>query len=100
MKKMQLLVLLFLTCFILIPVDVAYAKGTQVLVPDTIKDTHSKYTAKYESGIRRVCTAILISSTAAVTARHCGGTQRATRAGTIYPGASGSSMPFGYMNIR
>lgn len=100
MKKLQLLVLLFLTCFILIPVDVAYAKGTQVLVPDTVKDTHSKYTAKYESGIRRVCTAILISSTAAVTARHCGGTQRATRAGTIYPGASGSSMPFGYMNIR
>ncbi|HDG4500884.1 TPA: trypsin-like serine protease, partial [Staphylococcus pseudintermedius] len=63
-------------------------------------DPHSKYTAKYESGTRRVCTAILISSTAAVTAKHCGGTQRLSPAGTIYPGASGPLMPFGYMNIR
>ncbi|HEC2158443.1 serine protease [Staphylococcus delphini] len=100
MKKLQLILILSLACFLLIPVNTTYAKGTQVLVPDTVKDRHSKYTAKYESGTRRVCTAILISSTAAVTARHCGGTQRATRAGTIYPGASGRSMPFGYMNIR
>ncbi|QHW37991.1 trypsin-like peptidase domain-containing protein [Staphylococcus ursi] len=100
MKKLRLVLLMSLACFLLIPFNTTYAKGTQVLVPDTVKDTHSKYTAKYESGIRRVCTAILISSTAAVTAKHCGGTQRLSPAGTIYPGASGRNMPFGYMNIR
>ncbi|EHC9964249.1 trypsin-like peptidase domain-containing protein [Staphylococcus pseudintermedius] len=101
MKKLQLLLLLSLACFVLLPVDTAFAKkGTQVIVPDTVADPHSKYTAKYESGTRRVCTAILISSTAAVTAKHCGGTQRLSPADTIYPGASGPLMPFGYMNIR
>ncbi|MDF0289382.1 serine protease, partial [Staphylococcus pseudintermedius] len=89
-----------LACFLLIPINVAHAKGTQVLVPDTVKDTHSRYTAKYKSGIGHTCTAILISSTAAITAKHCGGTQHQSPAGTIYPGASGVSTPFGYMNIR
>ncbi|PPD61623.1 serine protease [Staphylococcus pseudintermedius] len=100
MKRLQLLLLFSLACFLLIPINVAHAKGTQVLVPDTVKDTHSKYTAKYKSGIGHTCTAILISSTAAITAKHCGGTQHQSPAGTIYPGASGVSTPFGYMNIR
>lgn len=100
MNKIRLIVLLLLTYFILFPVDAAYAKkGTQVLVPDTVKDTHSKYTAKYESGIRQHCTAILISSNVALTAKHCGGNQRTKYGGTIYPGESGLSTPFGYMNI-
>ncbi|HCT0361018.1 TPA: trypsin-like peptidase domain-containing protein, partial [Staphylococcus pseudintermedius] len=99
-KRLQLLLLFSLACFLLIPINVAHAKGTQVLVPDTVKDTHSKYTAKYKSGIGHTCTAILISSTAAITAKHCGGTQHQSPAGTIYPGASGVSTPFGYMNIR
>ncbi|HDT9062416.1 TPA: trypsin-like peptidase domain-containing protein [Staphylococcus pseudintermedius] len=100
MKRLQLLLLFSLACFLLIPINVAHAKRTQVLVPDTVKDTHSKYTAKYKSGIGHTCTAILISSTAAITAKHCGGTQHQSPAGTIYPGASGVSTPFGYMNIR
>ncbi|MFP4965299.1 trypsin-like serine peptidase [Staphylococcus pseudintermedius] len=99
MKRLQLLLLFSLACFLLIPINVAHAKGTQVLVPDTVKDTHSKYTAKYKSGIGHTCTAILISSTAAITAKHCGWTQHQSPAGTIYPGASGVSTPFGYMNI-
>lgn len=100
MKRLQLLLLFSLACFLLIPINVAHAKGTQVLVPDTVKDTHSRYTAKYKSGIGHTCTAILISSTAAITAKHCGGTQHQSPAGTIYPGAPGVSTPFGYMNIR
>ncbi|HDK5695978.1 TPA: trypsin-like peptidase domain-containing protein [Staphylococcus pseudintermedius] len=100
MKRLQLLLLFSLACFLLIPINVAHAKGTQVLVPDTVKDTHSRYTAKYKSGIGHTCTAIIISSTAAITAKHCGGTQHQSPAGTIYPGASGVSTPFGYMNIR
>ncbi|MGS4009155.1 serine protease [Staphylococcus pseudintermedius] len=100
MKRLQLLLLFSLACFLLIPINVAHAKGTQVLVPDTVKDTHSRYTAKYKSGIGHTCTAILTSSTAAITAKHCGGTQHQSPAGTIYPGASGVSTPFGYMNIR
>lgn len=59
MKRLQLLLLFSLACFLLIPINVAHAKGTQVLVPDTVKDTHSKYTAKYKSGIGHTCTAIL-----------------------------------------
>ncbi|WP_324174443.1 trypsin-like serine peptidase [Staphylococcus pseudintermedius] len=100
MKRLQLLLLFSLACFLLIPINVAHAKGTQVLVPYTVKDTHSKYTAKYKSGSGHTCTAILISSTAAITAKHCGWTQHQSPAGTIYPGASGVSTPFGYMNIR
>ncbi|PCF44423.1 trypsin-like serine peptidase [Staphylococcus delphini] len=111
MKKLQLLLLLSLACFILIPINVAYAleeedppdtitEPHQEVVPDTVKDPRSKYTAKYVSGIRHTCTAILISSTAAITAKHCGGTKSLSPAGTIYPGASGPSTPFGYMNIR
>ncbi|QHW37989.1 trypsin-like peptidase domain-containing protein [Staphylococcus ursi] len=110
MKKLQLLLLLSLACTILTPVDAVYAKEDGVtsdavskphqdIVPDTVKDPHSKYTAKFKMKDGRVCTAILISSTAALTARHCVGNTRKTNVGTIYPGASGSSTPFGYMNI-
>ncbi|PCF87270.1 trypsin-like serine peptidase [Staphylococcus intermedius] len=100
MEKLQLILLIVLTCMSLIPVDVAHAKkGTQVLVPDTVKDTHSKYTALYKSGIYHTCTAILISSTAAITAKHCGGNRPLKYGGRIYPGASGYNTPFGYMNI-
>ncbi|WP_086428420.1 trypsin-like serine peptidase [Staphylococcus cornubiensis] len=100
MKKLRLVLSLFLVCLILSPIDSAYAKkGTQVLVPDTIKDTHSKYTALYKSGIYHTCTAILISSTAAITAKHCGGNRPLKYGGRIYPGASGPLTPFGYMNI-
>ncbi|EIE3646376.1 TPA: serine protease [Staphylococcus pseudintermedius] len=100
MKKLQLLLLLSLACFILSPVDAAFAKkGTQVIVPDTVADPHSKYTAKYESADHSHCTAILISSTVALTAKHCGGDYHTTYNGTIYPGGSGLKTPFGYMNI-
>ncbi|WP_086428426.1 trypsin-like serine peptidase [Staphylococcus cornubiensis] len=101
MKKFRLPFVLCLICFVLFPVDVAYAKkGTQVLVPDTVKDPHSKYTAKYESANHQHCTAILISSTVAITAKHCGGDYKTSFNGTIYPGESGLSTPFGYMNVR
>ncbi|WP_019166279.1 trypsin-like serine peptidase [Staphylococcus delphini] len=111
MRKLKMLLLLSLVCFLLIPVYTVYARGDednpdthspphQEVVPDTVKDPRSKHTAKYTSAIGQTCTAILISSTAAVTAKHCGGTKSRTRAGRIYPGASGSSTPFGYMNIR
>ncbi|QHW37993.1 trypsin-like peptidase domain-containing protein [Staphylococcus ursi] len=100
MKKLRLILLLSLACFILLPIDATYAKkGTQVLVPDTVKDPHSKYTAKYESADHSHCTAILISSTVALTAKHCGGDHPTTYNGRIYPGGSGLSTPFGYMNI-
>ncbi|ARJ51147.1 trypsin-like serine peptidase [Staphylococcus lutrae] len=101
MKKVCWIIFLSLACFLLIPTESTFAqKGTQVLVPDTVKDSHSKYTAKYTSGTGHTCTAILISSTAAITAQHCGGTKSMSPAGTIYPGASGLQTPFGYMNIR
>lgn len=110
MKKLPLLLLLSLACLLLTPVDAVYAKEDgvtsdavstphQEIVPDTVKDTHSKYTAKFKMNDGRVCTAILISSTAALTARHCVGNTRKTNVGTIYPGASGALTPFGYMNI-
>lgn len=101
MKNLRLMLLLSLACFILIPVDAAYAKkGTQVLVPDTVKDPHSRYTAIYESVHLSHCSAILISSTVALTAKHCGGNYLSSFNGSIYPGESGMSTPFGYMNVR
>lgn len=81
------------------PFDVTYANGKQVLVPDTVADPHSKYTALYKTTRGAFCTAILISSTAALTARHCNGPQPTKKGGTIYPGANGDKTPFGHMNI-
>ncbi|EGQ4316120.1 serine protease [Staphylococcus pseudintermedius] len=69
-------------------------------MPDTVADSHSKYTVYFQTNSGRYCTAILISSTAALTARHCVGREPAERVGTIYPGQNGDKRPFGYMNIR
>ncbi|ARJ51148.1 trypsin-like serine peptidase [Staphylococcus lutrae] len=100
MKKIRLLLWLSLLSVLFMPIDSVWAqKGSQTLVSDTVKDSHSKYTAKYESGTHQHCTAILISSNVAVTAKHCGGSQTTKYGGTIYPGESGLSTPFGYMNI-
>lgn len=99
MKKLCLIHLLFLSCFLLMLVNTTYAKGKQVPVPDTVADSHSKYTAYYQTTSGRHCTAILISSTAAITAKHCVGAKPAKRSGTIYPGLNGDKRPFGYMNI-
>ncbi|PXA08617.1 serine protease, partial [Staphylococcus pseudintermedius] len=96
MKKLRLITLLSLVCLIFLPVNTAFAqKGTQVVVSDTVADPHSKYTAKYESANHSHCTAILISSTVALTAKHCGGDYHTTYNGTIYPGGSGLKTPFG-----
>ncbi|HEC2160911.1 TPA: trypsin-like peptidase domain-containing protein [Staphylococcus delphini] len=101
MKKLRLMLLLFLSCFLLVPFNTTYAKkGTKVPVPDTVADSHSKYAAYYQVTPTRSCSAILISSTAALTARHCVGHEPAQRVGTIYPGLNGDTRPFGYMNIR
>ncbi|HHU6750331.1 TPA: trypsin-like serine peptidase [Staphylococcus pseudintermedius] len=100
MKKLCLMLLLFLSCFLLMPFDTTYAKkGTQVPVPDTVADSHSKYAAYYQVTSTRSCSAILISSTAALTARHCAGSEPAKGSGTIYPGQNLDKSPFGYMNI-
>ncbi|MDK4096190.1 serine protease [Staphylococcus pseudintermedius] len=100
MKKLCLLLLLFLSHFLLMPLETTHAKGKQEPVPDTVADSHSKYTVYFQTNSGRYCTAILISSTAALTARHCVGREPAERVGTIYPGQNGDKRPFGYMNIR
>ncbi|ELN1779203.1 trypsin-like peptidase domain-containing protein [Staphylococcus pseudintermedius] len=100
MKKLCLLLLLFLSHFLLMPLETTHAKGKQEPVPDTVADSHSKYSAYYQVTSTRFCSAILISSTAALTARHCVGREPAERVGTIYPGQNGDKRPFGYMNIR
>ncbi|PCF87828.1 trypsin-like serine peptidase [Staphylococcus intermedius] len=100
MKKLCLICLLTLSYFLLIPFDTTYAKGKQEPVPDTVADSHSKYAAYFQTNSGRYCTAILISSTAAITARHCAGKEPAEKVGRIYPGRNGDQRPFGYMNIR
>ncbi|EIQ4425399.1 trypsin-like serine protease [Staphylococcus pseudintermedius] len=99
MKKLCLLLLLFLSHFLLMPLETTHAKGTQKPVPDTVADPHSKYSAYFQTNSGRYCTAILISSTAALTAKHCVGAKPAKRSGRIYPGLNGNKRPFGYMNI-
>ncbi|EJD5784474.1 trypsin-like peptidase domain-containing protein [Staphylococcus pseudintermedius] len=99
MKKLCLLLLLFLSHFLLMPLETTHAKGKQEPVPDTVADSHSKYTAYFQTNSGRYCSAILISSTAALTARHCVGREPAKRSGRIYPGLNGNKRPFGYMNI-
>ncbi|PCF67385.1 serine protease [Staphylococcus pseudintermedius] len=99
MKKLCWLFLLFLSHFLLMPLETTHAKGTQKPVPDTVADSHSKYSAYYQVTSTRFCSAILISSTAALTAKHCVGAKPAKRSGRIYPGLNGNKRPFGYMNI-
>ncbi|EQA5989463.1 trypsin-like serine peptidase [Staphylococcus pseudintermedius] len=99
MKKLCLLLLLFLSHFLLMPLETTHAKGKQEPVPDTVADSHSKYTVYFQTNSGRYCTAILISSTAALTAKHCVGAKPAKRSGRIYPGLNGNKRPFGYMNI-
>ncbi|HGH0782404.1 TPA: serine protease [Staphylococcus pseudintermedius] len=99
MKKLCLLLLLFLSHFLLMPLETTHAKGKQEPVPDTVADSHSKYSAYYQVTSTRFCSAILISSTAALTAKHCVGAKPAKRSGRIYPGLNGNKRPFGYMNI-
>ncbi|MCE5487545.1 trypsin-like peptidase domain-containing protein [Staphylococcus pseudintermedius] len=99
MKKLCLLLLLFLSHFLLMPLETTHAKGKQEPVPDTVADSHSKYTAYFQTNSGRFCSAILISSTAALTAKHCVGAKPAKRSGRIYPGLNGNKRPFGYMNI-
>ncbi|MCE5535653.1 trypsin-like serine peptidase [Staphylococcus pseudintermedius] len=99
MKKLCLLLLLFLSHFLLMPLETTHAKGKQEPVPDTVADSHSKYTVYFQTNSGRFCSAILISSTAALTAKHCVGAKPAKRSGRIYPGLNGNKRPFGYMNI-
>ncbi|EGQ2729484.1 trypsin-like serine protease [Staphylococcus pseudintermedius] len=110
MKNSPLLYLSTLIYFLLYPVDVTYANGNELtpnavanphqdIVPDTVADSHSKYSAYYQVTSTRFCSAILISSTAALTAKHCVGAKPAKRSGRIYPGLNGNKRPFGYMNI-
>ncbi|HDU1451801.1 TPA: trypsin-like peptidase domain-containing protein [Staphylococcus pseudintermedius] len=100
---MNKLCLILLMTFSLIPFPLSnttFAKGKQTPITDTVADRHSIYSALYKTANGRFCTAILISSTAALTARHCVGREPAERVGTIYPGQNGDKRPFGYMNIR
>ncbi|EGQ3205519.1 S1 family peptidase, partial [Staphylococcus pseudintermedius] len=100
---MKKLCLILLMTFSLIPFPLSnttFAKGKQTPITDTVADRHSIYSALYKTANGRFCTAILISSSAALTAKHCGGLQTAKRSGTIYPGANENKTPFGYMNIR
>ncbi|ELD8121996.1 trypsin-like peptidase domain-containing protein [Staphylococcus pseudintermedius] len=100
---MKKLCLILLMTFSLIPFPLSnttFAKGKQTPITDTVADRHSIYSALYKTANGRFCTAILISSSAALTAKHCGGLQPAKRSGTIYPGANENKTPFGYMNIR
>ncbi|EOB0812335.1 serine protease [Staphylococcus pseudintermedius] len=100
---MKKLCLILLMTFSLIPFPLSnttFAKGKQTPITDTVADRHSIYSALYKTANGRFCTAILISSNAALTAKHCGGLQPAKRSGTIYPGANENKTPFGYMNIR
>lgn len=100
MKKLRLILLFSLACLLLMPFDSVYAKGKLTPIPDTVADTHSKLTALYKTASGRYCTAILISSTAALTAKHCIKPSNSGLSGTIFPGASRDKTPFGYMNIR
>ncbi|ELD8071931.1 trypsin-like peptidase domain-containing protein [Staphylococcus pseudintermedius] len=100
---MKKLCLILLMTFSLIPFPLSnttFAKGKQTPITDTVADRHSIYSALYKTANGRFCTAILISSTAALTARHCVGREPAERVGTTYPGQNGDKRPFGYMNIR
>ncbi|ELK4630098.1 trypsin-like serine protease [Staphylococcus pseudintermedius] len=100
MKKLCLMLLMTFSLIPFPPSNTTFAKGKQTPITDTVADRHSIYSALYKTANGRFCTAILISSSTALTAKHCGGLQPAKRSGTIYPGANENKTPFGYMNIR
>ncbi|ARJ51146.1 trypsin-like serine peptidase [Staphylococcus lutrae] len=102
MKKTLLLILLFVILGLPASKSLSYATsdpGKQTVVDDTTKDPKSKYNAKYEPSVGTHCSSVLLTSSAALTVKHCLGPSPSSF-GTIYPGESGLQTPFGYMNIR
>ncbi|WP_158695126.1 trypsin-like serine peptidase [Staphylococcus agnetis] len=67
---------------------------------DTLKDNKSKTIAKYAPDNSLYCSATLITPNIALTSRHCAGKNKIEgNIGSIYPGQSGISTPFGKMDI-
>ena len=73
--------------------------GSQTLV-DTLKDPKAKLNARYDPNYTLYCSAVLINPNTWLTAKHCAGNEEKTGyIGAVYPGQSGTSTPFGMMNI-
>nr|WP_289780999.1 trypsin-like peptidase domain-containing protein [Staphylococcus agnetis] len=67
---------------------------------DTLTDEKSKRFAQYSPDNSLYCSATMITPNIALTAKHCAGNQRKEGyIGSVYPGQSGISTPYGYMNI-
>ncbi|UEX90848.1 trypsin-like serine peptidase [Staphylococcus ratti] len=104
MKMKFLLIGLMFLCTILsftssIHAQAAFEDGKLTPV-DTSKDEKSKQTAKYAPDNSNYCSAIMITPNVGLTAKHCvGNMSKEGYVGAVYPGQSGTSTPFGYMNI-
>lgn len=98
MKKL-LLILSFASIATFFPTDL-HAQTTEdnrVLDLDVFKG-NSLYTGKFEGS--NYCTAVLISPTVALTAKHCEGNEYKTgNIGTLYPAISGTSTQAGNLPI-
>ncbi|WP_086427995.1 trypsin-like serine peptidase [Staphylococcus cornubiensis] len=73
--------------------------GTQTLV-NTTTDPNGRLNARYDPSNKLYCSAVLITTSMWLTARHCAGSKEQTGyIGEVYPGQSGWSTPFGMMLI-
>lgn len=73
--------------------------GTQTVV-NTTTDPNGRLNARYDPSNKLYCSAVLITTSMWLTARHCAGSKEQTGyIGEVYPGQSGWSTPFGMMLI-
>ncbi|WP_274316442.1 serine protease [Staphylococcus hyicus] len=102
-KKLIKVLIPLLLCTPIINMSITQANDDSNRFPilvDTIKDKRAKLTARYEPNNQTYCSAIIISPTLALTAKHCHLNKSSKEySGTIYPGQSGMSTPYGHMNI-
>lgn len=73
--------------------------GSRINV-DTSTDDKSKITAKYSPDNSLYCSSTMINPNVGITSRHCAGRHKINGyIGSVYPGQSGISTPFGKMDI-
>ncbi|MCQ9299533.1 trypsin-like peptidase domain-containing protein [Staphylococcus hyicus] len=103
MKKVPIY---FLTMFIILSIvntktlQAKTEEGSRSIV-NTVEDPNGKINAKYSPDYSGYCSATMISPSIGLTAKHCVGSNHGKKGyiGALYPGQSGTSTPFGMMDV-
>lgn len=98
-KSLAVISAVFLTYFFIIPSAIA-SEDNREFVKDVFNEKGSLNTAKYEGVDSHHCTAVMLTPTVGLTAKHCkdGGFEEGN-IGTVYPGESGLATEAGNITV-